>query len=205
MAEHQIVPTKGNLLISKRLLKQAQTGYDLMDRKRNILIREMVALSDRAKELRGKIESTFAEAYKALQTANITLGANIPATAQVPAETRLTLTSRSVMGVELPTVSLERTELKPVYGIAQSNSQLDIAYIKFDEAKYMAVTLAEIENSIFRLAHAIKKTQKRANALGNILVPRYKEQVKYVADALEEKEREEFSRLKVIKANQIKT
>jgi len=204
MAEQQIFPTKGNLLAAKRSLRQAQLGFELMDRKRNILIREMVALSDKAKELRGKIETTFAEAYKALQTANITLGVNIPATAQIPVETRVSLSSRSVMGVELPTVTLERAPLKPVYGVMQSNSQFDRAFIRFDEAKYISVTLAEIENAIYRLAVAIKKTQKRANALSNILIPRYKEQVKFISGALEEKEREEFSRQKVIKASKLK-
>ena len=46
----------------------------------------------------------------------------------------------------------------------------------------------------------IKKTQKRANALKNIIIPRYTSTVKYITDSLEEKEREDFSRLKVIKA-----
>ena len=56
-----------------------------------------------------------------------------------------------------------------------------------------------IENSAYRLAAAIKKTQKRANALKNITIPHYTQLSKDIADALEEKEREEFTRLKVIK------
>ena len=59
--------------------------------------------------------------------------------------------------------------------------------------------LAEIENSVYRLADAIKKTQKRANALKNIIIPKFEETVKFISDAIEEKEREDFSRLKVIK------
>ena len=70
----------------------------------------------------------------------------------------------------------------------------------FNEAKKMSVELAEIENSIYRLSIAIRKTQKRANALKNIMIPTYREQVKYITNALEEKEREEFSRQKIIKA-----
>ena len=59
--------------------------------------------------------------------------------------------------------------------------------------------LSELENSVYRLANAIKKTQRRANALKNIIIPRFESTVKFISDSLEEKEREEFSRMKVIK------
>ena len=68
------------------------------------------------------------------------------------------------------------------------------------KVKDITVLLAEVENSIYRLAIAIKKAQRRANALQNVLIPRYDSMVKYITDSLEEKEREEFSRLKVIKS-----
>jgi V/A-type H+-transporting ATPase subunit D len=68
----------------------------------------------------------------------------------------------------------------------------------------MLVELAELENSVYRLAVAIRKTQSRANALKNIIIPGMADTVRYITDALEEKEREEFSRLKVIKANKAK-
>lgn len=64
--------------------------------------------------------------------------------------------------------------------------------------------LAEIENSIYRLAVAIKRTQKRANALRNIIIPKYRGYVQYISNSLEEKEREEFSRQKVIKKAKMK-
>ncbi|MDR0197389.1 MAG: V-type ATP synthase subunit D [Oscillospiraceae bacterium] len=199
MAE-QVFPTKGNLMKAKRSLRQARLGYELMDRKRNILIREMVELSDRAKELEGTIEKVFAEAYLALQRANIMLGVNVPAAGQIPIEDRAQLSYRSVMGVVIPRVVLPRAPLKAHYSMSQANSQFDVAYIKFNETKYIAATIAEIENSIYRLAVAVKKTQKRANALQNILIPKYLEQVAFITGALEEKDREEFSRQKVIKS-----
>ena len=204
MAEQQVFPTKGNLIIAKRSLKQAQLGYELMDRKRNILIREMVSLSDKAKELRGSIEQTFADAYSALQRANIALGVITPLAQQMPVETGLKVSYRSVMGVELPTVTLEQSELKINYSMLATDSQFDRAYICFNKAKQICAVLAEIENSVYRLSIAIKKTQKRANALQNILIPKYTEQVKFITNALEEKEREEFSRQKIIKANKEK-
>ncbi len=205
MAEQQIFPTKGNLINAKRSLHQAQLGYELMDRKRNILIREMVNLSDKAKELRGSIEKTYGEAYLSLQKANIMLGVISPYANQIPLENSVKVSYRSVMGVELPTVSIDDNRDKMVYSSSMTNSQFDRAYICFNETKRLTVTLAEIENSIYRLAIAIKKTQKRANALKNILIPKYTAQVKFITNALEEKEREEFSRQKIIKANKQKS
>lgn len=69
-----VFPTKGNLINTKKSLSLAKLGFDLMDRKRNILVREMVALMDEAKQVRSQIEETYATAYRALQSANITLG-----------------------------------------------------------------------------------------------------------------------------------
>lgn len=199
MAE-QVFPTKGNLIKSKRQLSQAMMGYDLMDRKRNILIREMVSLVDEAKELRSGIDSTYSEAYRALETANVTLGLIENLAQMFPIENSLSLSVRSVMGVELPKISADiKPVTKPIYPMGQTNSAFDYAYICFNRVKELTVRLAEVENSIYRLAAAIKKTQKRANALKNIMIPRFKEQVKFITNALDEKEREEFSRQKVIK------
>lgn len=198
MAE-QIFPTKGNLIKAKRSLRQARMGYELMDRKRNILIREMVELTDEAKKLRDSIDATYTEAYKALQRANISMGVVSDIAQTFPVDDSLTLSMRSVMGVELPKLSAEEQELGISYSMYQTNSSFDTAYISFNKAKAITVKLAEIENSIYRLAIAIKKTQKRANALKNIMIPKFENMVKFITNALEEKEREEFSRQKVIK------
>ena len=69
-----LLPTKGNLIAAKRSRTLARTGYELMDRKRNILIRELMGMIDTAKELQGQIDAVFTEAYTALQAANIRLG-----------------------------------------------------------------------------------------------------------------------------------
>lgn len=196
----QIFPTKGNLIKVKRQLKQAQLGYELMDRKRNILVREMVSLTDEAKALRASFDSTYSEAYKALALANITMGVVSEMAESFPVEDSLKLSVRSVMGVELPKISADIQPVEaPDYPMRTTNSAFDYAYIRFNEVKEITVRLAETENSIYRLAIAIKKVQKRANALKNIMIPKFNEQVRFITNALDEKEREEFSRQKVIK------
>ncbi len=202
--EQQVFPTKGNLMLSKKALQLATLGYDLLDRKRNILIRELMKLVDKAQMLRSSIEDTYSEAYKALQQANISLGVVTPFAQCVPIENGITISSQSVMGVELPTVTLDKNPTKVYYGFARTTTSLDRAYIAFEKVKEMTAVLAEVETGIYRLSVAIRKTQRRANALQNIIIPRNRDIVKYITDSLDEKDREEFSRLKVIKATRLK-
>lgn len=200
----QAVPTKGNLIANKKSLELAKVGYDLLDRKRNILVREMMALIDHASNIQSKIDDTFSSAYLALQNANITLGISHELAGTVPIDDSIQLSYRSVMGVEIPIVSIdEEKPSKPPFGLYSSNSLLDAAYLKFLEVKKLTADLSEIENSIYRLAYAITKTQKRANALKNIMIPKFEETVKFISDAIDEKEREDFSRLKVIKKQKL--
>ena len=195
-----VLPTKGNLIATKHSLELATTGYELMDRKRNILTREMMGLISQAEVLQSRIDSTFSEAYDALMLANITMGKTIHIAESVPVDNSVDILYRSVMGVEIPTVTADTAEQPLTYGLSVTNSALDDALMKFHRVKALTRELAELENTIYRLAAAIKKTQKRANALQNIVIPGYEETITLITEALEEKEREEFSRLKVIKA-----
>lgn len=196
----QVFPTKGNLLNVKKSLLLAKVGFDLLDRKRNVLIRELMMMVDAAKALRSSITETYMEAYAALQKANITMGLISRVAESMPVEDSVNVTYRSVMGCELPKVTLENSTNVLIYGFENTDGNVDVAYISFNRVKQMTAMLAEVDNSVFRLASAIKKTQTRANALKNIVIPRYEETVKFIENSLEEKEREEFSRQKVIKA-----
>lgn len=202
---NNVFPTKGNLIATKKSLSLANLGFDLLDRKRNILIREMMLMLEKAKSLHGEIEETYKHAYQALERANITLGVIEHTANATGLETGVEISYRSVMGVDIPEVTLHSTTTDEQYGFFTANSQFDIAYLSFNRAKELTVLLAEVENAVYRLTDAIKKTQRRANALKNINIPRFTATVKFISDALEEKEREEFSRLKVIRRTKDKT
>ena len=196
----QAVPTKGNLMAVKKSLSLSQVGYELLDKKRNILIREMMALIDKAAEIQTTIDDAFTNAYKTLEKANVTLGFCDELSKAAPLDNSITMDTRSIMGVEIPILTIDQPETTRLYyGLGYTNARFDEAVALFNRAKYLTVELAAIENSIFRLAVAIKQTQKRANALKNIMIPKFESDVKYITDALDEKDREEFSRLKVIK------
>lgn len=200
-------PTKGNLILAKNSLTLARQGYELMDKKRNILIRELMNLIDEAKGIQSEIDQTFTDAYKALQKANIELGINFvqEISASVPIETDIKIKTRSIMGTEIPLVQHEPEAIHPTYALYSTRESLDEARQKFIRVKELTIKLSMVENSAYRLATSIKKTQKRANALKNITIPNYETLTKDIQNALEEKEREEFTRLKVIKRSKENT
>ena len=184
-------PTKGNLMLAKNSLALAKQGYDLMDKKRNILIRELMDLIDEARTIQEEIDTTFTYAYECLQRANIENGiSNVEMLAYtVPIENSITIQTRSIMGTEIPHVKYMPDAGKPTYSFSTTRESIDKAREAF----------RKVENAAYRLAGNIKKTQKRANALQNITIPMYTSLVYTITNALEEKEREEFTRLKVIK------
>jgi len=194
-----VIPTKSTLIALKRSRDLALRGFDLMDKKRSVLVREITGLIDKAEYLQSRLDGVFSEAYSALRLANITLGKCDSIAEAVEPIGDLSLRYRSVMGVEMPAVIEKKKPPTLSYGFVDTNSALDEAYISFNRAREFIRELAETENAIYRLAYSIKKTQKRANALRNIVIPQFDADIKFITDALEEKEREEFVRLKVIK------
>ncbi len=197
-------PTKGNLILAKNSLALARQGYDLMDKKRNILMREIMGLISQASDIQGEIDKTFCEAYALLQKANIEMGIHLveEISFSVPVEESVRIKTRSVMGTEIPLVEYKPKGQIPTYAFYSTTHSLDEAKIAFEKVKDLTIRLSMIENAAVRLATNIKKTQKRANALKNITIPMYESLTKSIQNALEEKDREEFTRLKVIKRMQ---
>ena len=195
-------PTKGNLMRARNSLKLARQGYDLMDKKRNILIRELTAYTEEAREIQEVINETYRKAYASLQKANMQMGIeNVRTIAEtLPVDMSIEVKTRSVMGTEIPLVRYDAEQnLRSAYAFFRTRESLDEARAAFARVKDLTVRLAQVETAAYRLAANIQKTQKRANALKNITIPHYEELAKTIGAALEEKEREEFTRLKVIK------
>jgi len=204
--QENIAPTKANLMSAQAALAFSQKGYELLDKKRNVLIREMMGLMDRAKEIQQDMREIFKDAYEALTIANVTLGINEvhEVARSIPQATEFTVLTHSVMGVEIPEIKYEEHELEHYYSFYHTNTALDVALQKFHQVKYLIYELAEIEDSVYKLAVEIKRTQKRANALQNIQIPKYEALVKTISEVLEEKEREDFFRLKVLKKKKLR-
>lgn len=194
-------PTKGNLILAKNSLALSRQGFELMDKKRNILIREMMELIDQAKDIQAQIDETFRTAYAALQKANMELGIAFvqQVSYTVPVEDSVRIKTRSVMGTEIPLVEYDKQLTNtPTYAYYSTRVSLDQAKAAFEKVKEFLSSspVSKMPRSVWLQT---SKTQKRANALKNITIPRYEALTKDIQNALEEKEREEFTRLKVIK------
>jgi V/A-type H+-transporting ATPase subunit D len=201
MAVYKITPTKANLIKSKNSLSFAKKGFELLDKKRTVLIREMMNLIESATKLQAEVDEAFQEAYRNLEIANILMG---PETVKEIAESIETekdfnILYKSVMGVEVPIIKRQSSTLKAEYGFYRTSPAFDKTVLSFMKVRDLIYELAEIENSVYKLAMEIKKTQKRANALEKIQIPKYESTIKYIDSVLQEKEREDFFRLKRVK------
>lgn len=203
---NEMTPTKANLMKAKESLAFSRSGFALLDKKRTVLIREAMLLVQKADRLQKKIKEGFEEAYLALQGVNMSLGINNvdEIAMSIPGYEHFDILYRSVMGLEVPLVDYEQDELLHTdFSFFRTNEKVDIAVMKFKDLRYLIYELAEIENAVFKISMEIKKTAKRANALQKIQIPKYEEAVKYIQEVIEEKEREDFFRLKKIKGKKV--
>jgi len=197
----EIIYTKTSLIAAQNSLELSRKGYELLDKKRNVLIMTMMSFIEKAEEIQKKVEVVFGDAYEALQTANTTMGiSNIEQIAQsIPEASGFEVLDKSIMGVEIPEISHQEEKLIHYYSFYHTNTALDVAMQKFHEVKLLLYELSEIEDSVYKLAMEVKRTQKRTNALQNIQIPKYEEIAGKILEVLEEREREDFFRLKVVK------
>lgn len=198
---NEVTYTKTSLMAAQNSLELSEKGFDLLDKKRNVLVLSMMSFIDKAEALQAKVAVVFAEAYSALQTANITMGiSNVEQIAESVSEAAdFDIRGKSIMGVEIPELDFQADNLIHYYSFYHTNTALDVAMQKFHEVKLLLYELSEVEDSVYKLAMEVKRTQKRANALQNIQIPKYRELVAKILEVLEEREREDFFRLKVVK------
>lgn len=195
-----MIITKSYLRQCQESLRLARIGYDLMDRKRIILMQELTSMMEEVKNLRSIIDTVYEEAYLLLEKANISNGSYFTKQLadEVPVDDSFKVVYRSVMGIDIPRVSYDET-LYHIPKLLMGNEDVDALYVKMQEVKKYTVLLTTLDNGMYRLAKAIEKSKKRANALENIVIPDLLAQIKTIQDALEEKEREEFIRMKMVK------
>jgi V/A-type H+/Na+-transporting ATPase subunit D len=197
-----ISPTRINLIQTKKTLNLAESGREVLERKRDILLRELRNSIFEAQKVRSELEETLASAYQSLDEANISRGsetiANVAQGSSYQAD--YLIDYKSIMGVIVPIVDFKsESDQKPDYGFANTNADLDKAFKKFFNALELIAELARAEGTTFQIANDVKRTQRRVNALNHVLIPRYKGLVKLIEQVLEEKDREEFVRTKQIK------
>lgn len=200
-----INPTRMELLSLKNRTKLAVKGHGLLKEKRDALIKEFFDILDRVKGVRESAERSLKEANEALLEAQIAMGdlAVRKASLSVKESIDVDIKSRSVMGVSVPVTNVkmeERSIIDRGYSFSDTTIQLDEAAKKFEESIKFLIELGEVEKTIFLLAEEIEATKRRVNALEHIMIPRFENTEKYIDMRLQEMERENFVRLKMIRS-----
>lgn len=200
-----INPTRMELLSLKNRTKLAVKGHGLLKEKRDALIKEFFDILDRVKGVREAAEISLKEANEALLEAQIAMGdlAVRKASLSVKESIDVDIKSRSVMGVSVPVTNVkmeERSIIDRGYSFSDTTIQLDEAAKKFEESIKFLIELGEVEKTIFLLAEEIEATKRRVNALEHIMIPRFENTEKYIDMRLQEMERENFVRLKMIRS-----
>jgi V/A-type H+-transporting ATPase subunit D len=201
MPRINVPPTRSNLLRIKQDLEFAREGYDILDRKREVLTTELIHLAHDAEVLQEKVWTLVAAAYQTLAQARLTMGQEHVewAALAVNKTVDVQLKFRGVMGVPIPLVEARGGPPEMPYSLGDTTAALDEASAAFREVLSHIPDLAELETSVWRLAGELRKTQRRVNALQHIFIPEYEETVAFIESALEEREREETFRLKRLK------
>ncbi len=197
-----ILPTKSNLINLKKTIALSKQGQELLEKKKYILMKEKEKYIAKKKQIEEAFKEQYQKAFYMLQNANVDIGINKVSNIayNIDIDDKLDIKYKTVMGVEIPIVAYEQSE-KPnlTFGLLGTTISLDEAIVEFQKLKKILIDLAEIEVTIKRLDDATLKVQKRSNSLKDIIVPNYERQEKRIQETLDERDREEFTRMKMIK------
>ena len=199
-----VLANKQNLILYKKNLGFLRKGLELLEYKRELLVRKIREISEQAFKEREEVNSRLKLAFHALADAYMVNGRmNIKLISESNiAHFRTKMREKSFMGIVLPEIQyLKMIDERPLdFGLYATSANLDRAVQEFQNVIDKLIPLAGIETQIYRLAAELNKIQRRINALDKIFIPEYEDTIKWIQFVLEEKERETITMTKVIKA-----
>ncbi len=199
-----VTATKIELFKYKRSSQVASMVQKILDDKRKVLLKNIEEMIAEAQKTRGGIWEPLQEIYESVNESYLSLGvATVDSVAQsTPGVMEVESDVKRVVDVTIPVLTVTEKDTKSIpYGFADTNASIDRGAKLIKDLLPKICKAAEYENSIFSLAKALEKTQKLLNALENVIIPQYKQRVRFILATLEEREREEFARLKKVKAS----
>jgi len=204
MAKLDVPPTRSQWIELRKNLVFAQEGYELLDQKRTVLTMELLGRLDAVRRTERDLDPLLARAFAALRDTTLDLGSAALERhgRSVVGRPEIKVSARPVMGLLVPVLEITGHKPVPQFGVLDTPARLDDAVKLFEEALVLVARLAELQNLVIRLARELRKTQRRVNALEKIFIPAYRETITYIADSLEERERESTVVMKMIKARQ---
>jgi V/A-type H+-transporting ATPase subunit D len=177
-------------------LRAARLGRDLLDDKREAVLR---TLSDRSKQhaaAAARVEELWTRAQRALLDACIEMGSDAVDAAALAQPVQATVDWRagSVVGVATPRLRESVAAFAAHYGAAATTASLDRAGVEFSQLVPALVRLAEAEEAVRNLRAALRKTVRRLKALEQLVIPALEREARAVTNALEEEERDDAIR-----------
>ena len=196
-----VLPTKIELIGTRRRLQTAVRVKKVLDDKRDVLLKRLDEMIQQASKARDEISEPLSDAYLALYDAYLKLGPlRLEGTAaNTPPMVEADVNVRRIVDVDVPSITMSEKEMGMTYGFADTNVAVDRAARQMRRVLPSIFKAAEYENAIFRLAKELERTQRLLNALEYMIIPRYEGSIRYIQATLEEREREEFVRLKHVK------
>ena len=205
MTETKFAPTKANLMKAKNQLSLINEGYDILDKKRKALIGQYNAKINQRNELNKIVNSCIKGVKKNIKKAIVTTGEDrLKSIAlSVPLDESITLKEKKFMQTKIFEIDFDSKKLDLSYSLNLTNSLFDEALLSLNDLKEKVYKLAELDTTIKNLDTEIKKTSKKVNSLEKVQIPNYKAIIKSISSQIEEREREEFSKTKMIKDKKI--
>lgn len=204
MAKLNVNPTRMEMTRLKRQLKTATRGHKLLKDKLDELMKQFLEIVRENKRLREAAETALGRAYENFIIARAVMSQEYLGEAlMMPRQSVLVdVSPKNIMSVNVPVFDFQtedsQSDIYP-YGLAFTSGELDSAMEAFSSAMEPLLRLAESEKSAQLLAQEIEKTRRRVNALENVMIPNYKETIKYISMKLEENERASTTRLMKVK------
>ena len=200
----RVVATKIELIKIRRYMQISKMVHKILDDKREVLLKKIDEMIDEANKARADIWDPLDDIYKAIFHAYLSLGTSTiqSLSSSTPPSINVDVHIKRIVDVKIPALEIStKKEVQDLtYGFADTNSSVDQATKLIKNILPGICKAAEYENAIFSLAKELEKTQKLINALEYIIIPQYQEALSFIKSTLEEREREEFVRLKKVKA-----
>ena len=198
----RVLPTKINLIRLKQRKKVVERIRKLLEDKRDILLMYLrKAISDYQKYY-DQYSEHLERAYQYLQMAEVQSGVltTKQEVAYVPESLRAQIFLRTAFGVKIPVVEFERGLRTTALSNLFSSPYLDKANKELEEAlKYLNKAI-NAEMSMYRIMGELRRTQRLINAVKYSILPEIESNIKFIKRALDDQQREEFVRLKLIRS-----
>lgn len=196
--------TRMQLLAHKAQIALAKQGLELLEQKRTALLKEFMRIADTVMERSDVLQHTAARARQCLARAEAMAGSEAVRSAAMAARADLPLEVKTVnvMGIKVPQIEerqISRPALARGYSVVGTSLTIDEAAAAFEAEVDAIIRLAESELRLSRLAAEIQRTSRRLNALDHMLIPRLEAEMNYIQMMLDERERADHFRLKLVK------